>query len=346
MVTLGPDALPFLLDALDDQAPTKITIKQEGLFGAMWHAAELPLNPVNPAEQATYKARREKPRDKEDPVKSYTVKVGDVCFVAIGQIVGRAYQAVRYQPSACVVLNSPTHDPKLCAEVRAMWKAKDSRRKLFDSLRADYATEGVFNGESLDGWGVGIDLQCRAALRLLFFFEKEAAPLVASRLAKLDVRKDKELDSFMRRCAANGVQADEFIKAVAWSKNRLIREALTGVFKRAENVDEMLAALPAIEDKDLIRGRLEPRVAALPADEDGPYGEGFHLLVALGQRTPKTARPVFERYLRDASAQRCHTVCLVLTAYADIGQAVLLHGSAWPQPIHTSHKPFIWLSLQ
>jgi hypothetical protein len=238
--------------------------------------------------------------------------VGDVCFVVIGQIVGRSYEAVRYQPTACIVLNCPAHDPKLCAEVRAVWKSEDPRRKLFDSLRADYATEGVFNGKSLDGWDSGSDLQCGAALRLLFYFPKEAGRLVAGRLDKLDVRKDQELESSMRRCVANGVRADSFIKSVAWSQDPAVRAALVQVFKRAEDVDALLAALPAIEDRDLIRSRLEPLVAAQPAEERGPYGQGFRLLVALAQRTPDSARSVFERYLRDASAQRCHTVCLVL----------------------------------
>jgi hypothetical protein len=312
LVTLGPDALPFLLKALDDPTPTKITVNRERGPGAMWHAAELFLSPVNPAERAIYKARKAKPRNKEELVKSYTVQVCDVCFVAIGQIVGRGYQAVRYQPTACVVLNSPAHDPKLCAEVRAIWKAKDPRRKLFDSLRADYATEGLFNGESLDGWSLGSDLQCGAALRLLFYFEKEAAPLIAGRLAKLDVRKDREPDGFMHRCVANGVRADDFIKAVAWSKNRAVRQALTGVFRRAGDVDAMLAALPAVKDTELVRKRLEAAVDALPADEGGPYGQGFYLLTALGRRTPKTAPAVFERYLRNPSAQRRDTVRLVL----------------------------------
>ena len=86
-----------------------------------------------------------------------------------------------------------------------------------------------------------------------------------------------------------------------------------GVFKRAEDVDSLLAALPAVEEKELIHDhRLEPLLAALPADEGGPYGQGFHLLIALGQRTPEKAKPAFDRYLKGGSAQRCHTVCLVL----------------------------------
>jgi hypothetical protein len=314
LVALGPDALPFLLDALDDQSPTKIIVQHAGLHGGMWHAAELRLNRLNPAEEAVYQARAKKPREEEKHIESYTVKVGDVCFVAIGQIVGREYQAIRYQPTACIVLNSPVHDAKLCAEVRAIWKAQDARRKLFDSLLMDYATEGVFNGKSLDGWSTGSDLQCGAALRLLYYFEKEASGLVAGRLDKLDVGKDRELESHMHRCVANGVRADNFVKVVAWSKAPSVQAALAGVFKRADDMDALLAALPAVEDNEVIRSRLEPLVAALPADEGGPYGHGYYFLIALGQRTPKTAKSVFERYLRDASAQRCHTVCLVLRA--------------------------------
>jgi hypothetical protein len=311
LVALGPDALPFLLDALDDPRPTKLTVEHADIIGIMWHAAELPFNPVNPAEEAVHKAGVLKSQ-KEEHVKSYTVKIGDVCFVAIGQIVGREYQAVRYQPTACIVLNCPTHDPQLRAQVRAIWKAQDPKGKLFDSLRADYATEGVFNGKSLDGWSTGSHLQCSAALRLLYYFQKETSSLLAGRLDKLDVGKDRQLDGYMGRQVANGVRADEFIKAVAWTKDSAVRAALARVFKRAEDVDALLAALPAIEDKEVIRGRLEPLVAALPAEERGPYGHGYHLLLALGQRTPETAKAVLGRYLRDASAQRCHTVCLVL----------------------------------
>ena len=35
LVTLGPDALPFLLDALDDKTPTKITIEHGGSFAGI-----------------------------------------------------------------------------------------------------------------------------------------------------------------------------------------------------------------------------------------------------------------------------------------------------------------------
>src|SRR5262249_24700842 len=158
----------FLLDALDDKTPTKVVVEHAGWFGVMTHAAEMRTNPVNPGEEAAYKARARKPRRNEpaDYAKSYTVKVGDVCFVAIGQMVGRGYQAVRYQPTANIRLNCPAHDPKLCAEVRGVWRSKDPRANLFDSLLADYSTRGMFNEksleESLDGLASASAFQCGA----------------------------------------------------------------------------------------------------------------------------------------------------------------------------------------
>src|SRR5581483_2209342 len=101
---------------------------------------------------------------------------------------GREYHAARYFVSLTAILRSPTHDAKLCADVRAMWGGKDPAKKLFDSLRADYATEGIPNGNGLPhGWSTASRLQEGAALRLLYYFPKESAPLIAARLEKLYV---------------------------------------------------------------------------------------------------------------------------------------------------------------
>ncbi|HEX4123434.1 MAG TPA: hypothetical protein VHY37_01820, partial [Tepidisphaeraceae bacterium] len=193
LIALGPDALPFLLDALDDQTPTKLVIGHTGGLGAMWFSNELWLNPVNPSEQAVFRQRGAKP-PKETDVHSYTVKIGDVCFAAVGQIVGREYSAVRYQPTACIVINSTAHDPAFCAEIRSIWKSNDPRQKLFDSLCADYATQGIFNGTSLDGWDEGNNFECGAAMRLLFYFPKESTAMLADRLNALNVAEDRSDD--------------------------------------------------------------------------------------------------------------------------------------------------------
>src|SRR5262249_29956563 len=151
-----------------------------------------------------------------------------------------------------------------------------------------------------------------AALRLLYYFPKEVAPLVAGRLRKLDVGRDDKEHTYTNRCVANGVEAEKFLKAVAWSEDPDVRAAVGATFKRAKDPPALLAALSAVKDAGLIRERLEPQVAKLPAEEDGPYGEGYELLLALARRTPDTTRPVFEQYLRDAGTQRCRTACEVL----------------------------------
>jgi hypothetical protein len=232
VVALGPDALPFLLDSLDDKTPTKLTITNRVGIGGMWFEQTIQINPVDPAEvgradAATNGASQPNANDLfRSSVDSYTVKIGDVCFVAIGQIVGRDYEAARYQPTGCVVLTSPTNDPALCARVRAIWKSNDPRRRLLDSLCTDYATVGIFNGSSLDGWEVGSNLQCGAALRMLFYFPKETDTLLARRLEQLKLGHDPQADDTMELCVKNGVRSDEFIKSVAWSSDPTIRAAL------------------------------------------------------------------------------------------------------------------------
>lgn len=151
LVEMGPQSLPFLLDALDDRTPTKLVVTHPGFGGAMFFQRELWGNPVSPVEAKVLDLPRKyvELTRADEPIRSYTVKVGDICLVAIGQIVGRAYQAVRYQPTACIIINSPIEDVQLCKQVRAIWSSKDSVKRLFDSLLLDYATQGNWEkGES------------------------------------------------------------------------------------------------------------------------------------------------------------------------------------------------------
>jgi hypothetical protein len=312
LVTLGPDALPLLLASLDDQRPTRLLITHEGPIGMMWFGGERDRNPLNPAETPTRPAQAADPLH-EPPLTSYTVKVGDVCFVAIGQIVGRAYEAVRYQPTANIVINSPTTNAQLCAAVRAAWASDNPRQKLLDSLLTDYATQGIFNGASLDGWSQGSARQCTAARLLLFYFPTQTAPLIASRLATLDVKKPSlTMDDTIRRWVAQGVRPDDFIAAVAWCPAPAIRDAITAIFKRSGDLDCTLAALPAIHDDTLIRQRLAAFIDALPLRDIGPHGDAYKLLTRVIPIAPAIARELSERYLKNDTVARRYTLCEAL----------------------------------
>jgi hypothetical protein len=242
LVELGPRALPFLLSALEDRTPTGLKMEHKGHVGGMRLANELSGNPVSPREREVL-SRRARPVDARS-IKAYTVKVGDVCMVAIGQIVGRPYRCVRYQPTAIIVINSPTEDPELRAELRAIWSSKDPTGTLLDSLLTDYATEGVFNGTTLDGWYRGSELQCSAALRLLYYFPKETAPFIAARLRSFDVKTAGDLDGWMRREVRNGARTDEFIQAVKWCKDPAIQQALRDLQQRTDDQDILTALKP------------------------------------------------------------------------------------------------------
>ncbi|MGB8371126.1 MAG: hypothetical protein ACLPYZ_18340 [Limisphaerales bacterium] len=315
LVAFGPKALPFLLAALDDKTSTILTIgKANSIFTVMYFSNELDSNPANSIEQKAV-ASLPKRDWKGETLDSYTVKVGDICFAIVGQIVGRNYLAVRYQPTAIVIINSPVHDSELAKQVRAIWSSTNAAQGLLDSLLFDYSTEGVFNGESLDGWGVASGLQTKAAMRLLYYFPHESAGMIAERLARLDVNDTgKNITNYMMLAVSNGVSAEDFIKGVSWSEAPAVRREVLDIFKRTTDTDLLLAALPGVDsgETNLIRARLEDFIDRLPADEEGPYGEGYNLLVALGQKLGDSVKPVFVHYLQNASLQRWRTMNKVL----------------------------------
>ena len=51
LVHLGPRALPYLLAALDDKTPTKLSFTRQGIISFMHFAAEMRGNPLNNKEQ-------------------------------------------------------------------------------------------------------------------------------------------------------------------------------------------------------------------------------------------------------------------------------------------------------
>lgn len=319
LVAFGPKALPYLLDALEDKTPTKLKQSHDQMFGGMFLSAEMDLNPTNSTEQAATAVfpKRDARIDFEKAIKAYTIKVGDVCFVAIGQIVGRAYLAMRYQPTAIVIINSPTEEPKLAKAVRDIWSSTNAAQKLFDSLLFDYSTEGVFNGESLDGWSIGSRLQCEAARRLLYYFPQETAGLLAERLRRLDVSKPPEdIKLWAKFQVTNGVMAEDFIKTVAWSGEPVIRKELLDIFKRTTEPSLLLAALAGIDatGSPLARQRLNEMIDQLPVEESGPFGQGYNLLLAIGEKLDlELSKATYIRYLgSNANVQRWRTMIHVL----------------------------------
>jgi sugar lactone lactonase YvrE len=200
LVKIGPRAIPFLLQALDDKTPTKLQIKPEGFLNYLGF-----------------------PHDGGP----YTVRVGDVCYVILGQILGANHQVVGYMPTATVIISSPMEDPMEVKSLRRTWMSDNPARHLHRTLLKKYQT-GLEIGPS-----DGTELQIEATMRLLYYFPRESAPMIAERLKKFNVQKtNRDREAFQKREATNGVGTVQFLQSIAWCREPAVRAALQDIVKR------------------------------------------------------------------------------------------------------------------
>ncbi|HEY4838415.1 MAG TPA: hypothetical protein VIH72_07415 [Candidatus Acidoferrales bacterium] len=127
LVRRGVSSLPLLIKHLADARPTKLTVGGD-FFMFRYFSDEYDSKALAPREES---ARLEKTFDGK-----YTVRVGDVCYALIGQIVNRNLLPVRYQPTAGLVVNSPIEAPILIEEVKRDWADVDAKEHMA-SLLAD-----------------------------------------------------------------------------------------------------------------------------------------------------------------------------------------------------------------
>jgi hypothetical protein len=142
LVRRGPLALPDLIKHLDDRRPTKFEVgntpssTQVGVdaFMFMYFSDEYDPRAPHWFSDEEWKSGR-RPMEKSFEGR-YTVKVGDVCYALIGQIVSRRLLPVRYQPSAGLVVNSPIEAPVLVEKVKGDWGTADG-----EMLKASLLTD-------------------------------------------------------------------------------------------------------------------------------------------------------------------------------------------------------------
>jgi len=263
LIRLGPKALPFLLNAFDDKTQTRITVTQGGLQMQFVNMYMLGGRLANKAEEKILDSLPHE--DIDAPYTgphSHTFTIGDVCFVAIGRIVGRDYEAVRGVPSGIVCVNSPSDDPNIARVVRAIWGSANPAQRFLDSLLLDYSTRGIQEfgpeGGPLENWSVGSAPQNSAAMRMLYYFPRETAPLIANRLEGLRVNAvdgtekvpNDQLSAMDKLEVANGVDAAKFVKAILWCHELRIQAALRSIFLRATDPAILSTVLPALDHSE------------------------------------------------------------------------------------------------
>jgi hypothetical protein len=147
LVRRGVGALPKLLDHVDDKRPTKLVIEHKGSFGAMWHGDEYDPRYADPKKwPEKVNTKRGLLGENAKFETKYTVRVGDLCYVAVGQIVNRGLSVTRYQPTACLVINSPVATPALADAVRRDWKgltAEQHEQSLLQDARREWGAAAL-----------------------------------------------------------------------------------------------------------------------------------------------------------------------------------------------------------
>jgi hypothetical protein len=186
LVRLGVAALPDLLDHLSDPRPTKLAVGRGGFASPTWHSDEYDPRYGDPRRHPPgVNSPRKRMKDTRYVDGAYTVKVGDLCYVAVGQIVNRGLSAVRYQPTLCLVINSPVETPALAAAVRRDW-AGLTREQHKQSLSEDACDKYP-------------DATSTALRRLHFYYPEATEPLALKLLARPWYDDDKLGQFLMER---------------------------------------------------------------------------------------------------------------------------------------------------
>ncbi len=190
IVKQGAAAVPHLIAHLDDKRPTKIRMKDIPGIGSLFLNDYCDYNFLTAKEDPNPKAA---PAD-EDAISAMarhadrrTHGDGGVTSAlrgALGQIVNRRFCASRYQPTAMIVVSSPTASPTLLAAVKKEWAGLTPRRHkaalVEDFLRPDSAERRI-----------------GACKRLAYYYPEALEPLALKALAEPPYSHD-DMQRFVR----------------------------------------------------------------------------------------------------------------------------------------------------
>ncbi|MGD9128174.1 MAG: hypothetical protein PVH19_12425, partial [Planctomycetia bacterium] len=156
IVSQGAKAVPVLLKHLDDDRKT--AIEPIGKF-----------NWIDLYEEYDHNSRIENKSLRNVDLRHtvceenpYRLKVGDLCFVALGQIVNRDFWAVRFQPPGGVSVSSPVHSKALQEVIGKDWAdfTVDKHRHLLieDFKKADHTKRRIGAYQRLSFYFPNVDV--------------------------------------------------------------------------------------------------------------------------------------------------------------------------------------------
>jgi hypothetical protein len=171
LVARGLDSVPRLIAHISDPTPTKLRVG-DGVF--MWRVLS---NEYDPKDR---NSKRKPHRNEERPLgPGYVVKIGDICYSLLGQIVNRRLIAVRYQPTAGLVVNSPVETPMLATLSVRDWGSLDRNSHVSSLTRDAKRAHDVYEAAP-------------ALARLAFYYPEEYARLKRGTLKRIIAKYEQQ----------------------------------------------------------------------------------------------------------------------------------------------------------
>jgi len=242
LVSRGLQSLPKLLDHLDDKRPTKLVarpviflvrdhdlmadeeIRQKTTTDFVVHT-EVPPNPTG---------FEKRPPD----YWRYPVKVGDLCYVAVGQIVNRNYRLLRKQEPT-VLLNSPVHIAAVAAACRREWAG----------LTAEKHKASLIN-DCLDHLP-GAD-PTAAMIRLHFYYPREGEKIIVEHIRRPFFEKDVAYEFCQKQLLS--ITENEYARIfLVFSGVKMVHEKLDAILYRFW-AEEVIDEGTAIQSHRILHG--------------------------------------------------------------------------------------------
>ncbi|MFO1490800.1 MAG: hypothetical protein U1F77_03155 [Kiritimatiellia bacterium] len=230
LVRLGPAAIPFLLEAITNATPTRLTIEHGD--NTMTVETFLHFN-LAVKHELSARANLIQKRATTEFLDRHTVTIGDVCFAALGQITGRNYWPVSYAHTSCILVKSPSRDPQIGEQIRTIWSGPDPVAILFASLVRDLRTRSRYDRKDGDRPIIHVSyFQCDAVRRLLYYFPKQGVPLVVSRIDDLNRGWVFSNRMWERRFLHESVIHEQLLDVCARFPNQEVQAALARYHRR------------------------------------------------------------------------------------------------------------------
>jgi hypothetical protein len=243
LVEQGAAAVPLLIEHLDDARSIRMEAFQtEGVGTWIRFRNHYDANDRTAKQKWTEGLRGWTP---DANTSEYRLKIGDLCFVALGQIVNREFHASRYQPTGGTIITSPVRADRLRLELKREWGGltrETHRERLIADFHSPDSTER----------------QIGAYLRLAFYYPDDIGPAVVRELGK-PVFDAQLLDGFATTLQETPDRAgrrqalDTFVRRYGDVYRQAVRRRLFGELAWVEEAERLF------EPKDQPQYRVPPR---------------------------------------------------------------------------------------